>query len=124
MFRRRARNDGPSETIALGPPLAADFDARLGERLADGRDLASAARGVRTQREYQQWNGALLEWRAHIAETLGTGFATPAARAALLEIWSTGGPLCTTWLDSFKDDRAMLAAALDFVERVREATRH
>jgi hypothetical protein len=108
--------------VAIGPPLKTDFHARLGERLAEGRELADAARRIRTQSEYQQWSDALLEWREHIAETLRAGFATPAARNALLEMWSTNAPLCTTWLDSFKTDRATLSAALGFAERVREAT--
>jgi hypothetical protein len=122
MFRRRPRNQATGEAIAIAPPVMADFDARLGERLAVGRQLGDAARRVRTQREYQQWSDALLEWRGDIAETLGAGFATSAARDALLEIWSNSAPLCTTWLDSFKADRATLNAALDFAERVREAS--
>jgi hypothetical protein len=121
MFRRTTRNDATAQVIALGQPLTADFQARLGRTLADGHELAAAARAIRTQREYQRWRDALLEWRAATTNALETGFPSTAARDALLEIWSSNAPLCTTWLDSLRTDRATLSTALDFADRVRKA---
>ena len=122
MFRHRGRAQATSEVIALGPPLTADLDARLSEALVDGRTLADAARRIRNQREYQDWSDTLLKWRTATTKTLEAGFATTAARDALIEIWLTNAPLCMTWPDLLKSERAKLAAALDFAERVRIAS--
>src|SRR5947209_17660735 len=122
MFRHRGRAEATSEVIALGPPLTADLDARLSEALVDGRKLVDAARRIRNQREYQDWSGTLLKWRTSTTKTLEAGFATTAARDALIEIWLTNAPLCMTWPDFVKSDRATLAAALDFPKRVRMAS--
>jgi hypothetical protein len=102
--------------------LTADFDARLGEALAEGQDLAGAARGIRNQRDYQRWSDAVLRWRTATAGTLEAGFATTAARDALLEIWSSNAPLCTTWPDWLRADQANLNAALVFAKRISRAT--
>ena len=108
--------------IALGPAQTADLDTRLDETLEEGRRLADVARGIRHQRDYQRWSDEVLTWRTATARTLEAGFATMAVRDALLELWSSNAPLCTTWLDSFATEREQLHAALDFAERVRRAT--
>ena len=121
MLRRHARHEASGEVVAIGPPLTADFDARIGEALASGRNLADAAAGIRSQRDYQRWSDALLRWQTSTAQTLEAAFATAAARDALLDVWSSNAPLCTTWLDWLRAESANLTAALDFAERVRDA---
>jgi hypothetical protein len=122
MLRRRAHQEAIGDVVAIGPPTRSDLDARLDEALARGRPLAEAAQSVRSQRDYERWKNAVLEWRTTTAETLETGFTTPAARDALLELWLSSAPLCAVWPDSLKAERATLDAALDFAQRIREAT--
>src|SRR5438105_309843 len=121
MFRHRGREQATSEVSALGPALTADLDARLSEALVDGRKLADAARRIRNEREYQDWSDTLLNWRTSTTKTLGGGSARR-PHATLIEIWLTSAPLCMTWPDWLKSERAKLAAALDLAERVRTAS--
>ena len=121
MLRRRAQHQATGGFIEIGLPVTPDLDARLGEVIAGGRELAEAGRSVRGQREYERWKDDVGEWRTAIAETLEAGFATAVARDALLDVWARNTPLCTIWPDWLKTEREALNAALDFADRIREA---
>jgi len=102
-------------------PVTPDLDARLGDAITRGRELAEAGLSVRSQREYERWKDDVGEWRTAMAETLEASFPSAVARDALLEVWARNTPLCTIWPNWLKTEREALNAALDFADRIREA---
>jgi hypothetical protein len=108
--------------IEIGSPVIADVASRLDAHIAHGERLCEASRSVRSQRAYERWRDDVARWRAAMAVTLEAGFVTPAARNALLAIWTSNTPLCTIWPEWVAAERDALSSALDLAERIREAT--
>jgi len=121
-FRQRTRQQTTDALIEIGLPVTPDLAARLLDAVARGRTLAEAGRSIRSQREYERWNDDLAHWRTGMAETLEAGFATAAAHDAMREVWVSNTPLCTIWPDWLKAEQQALNEALDFADRIREAT--